>query len=243
MRQLFVIIAPTCYRILDSSTHTLIAHLVHLWRIWGHVCVESMCILLGGTCIMRRGIVHWGKMMLSSPSPSHVRISVLVHHGHPLRMWRTMVRVPEWHECNVTPLRNEVKVSPTFCLAQSAIDADPVICLNVCVSSPSILLGRGMPLSMSSSSSNNLALERPIHNIRQVRDKYVMNVGTYWANLEGMSYHSPSILLSDLSRHRVFISFVRPGLTQMDSEVVGGSCQPIHKICTTGTHIYIKVSK
>jgi hypothetical protein len=71
-------------------------------------------------------------------------------------------------------------VSPTFCSAQSIIDADLVICLNVRVSSPcvTILPGRGVSLSVSSSSGNDSAFERSTHKIRQVRDKYKINVST-----------------------------------------------------------------
>jgi hypothetical protein len=83
----------------------------HLWRNGGHVCVESMGIELRATYIMRRGTVHRGKMMVSSPFPSpfSARISILVRHGHPSENVMHHGPCPKWYECNVTPLRNEVQ--------------------------------------------------------------------------------------------------------------------------------------
>jgi hypothetical protein len=62
-----------------------------LWRIGDHICVESMGIGCGATCILRRRTVHRGKIMLSFPSSA--RMSVLDRNGLPLRMWCTMVRI------------------------------------------------------------------------------------------------------------------------------------------------------
>jgi hypothetical protein len=96
-------------------------------------------------------------------------------------------------------------VPPMFCLAQSTIDDEPVIHLNVSVSSSyvTILFEIEVSLSVSSSSSNGSVFERPTNKIREVRHNYAMNVGKKRMYLQGMSYHFPSNPVSDLSRRRV----------------------------------------
>jgi hypothetical protein len=105
-QQLGLVLLPCLYRPCDSCFSLLHQHVIQLQilvlidplhildqlgRIGGHVCVASMGIGCGATCILRRRTICRGKIMLPSPLSAHM--SVWVRNCLPLGMWCTMVRI------------------------------------------------------------------------------------------------------------------------------------------------------
>jgi hypothetical protein len=111
MRQLFVIIAPTYYRNLNSPTHTPIAHYgpfvkdqwqcicrSHGHRVQSYLYFEKM----NYPSVKDNIVFSFPSPFLCPylcPDPSWPPSKNVAHHGP----------CPEWHECNVTPLWNEVQ--------------------------------------------------------------------------------------------------------------------------------------